>query len=318
MRKIGLKYCVVFAAMLFAACGDDGGTSASNDTSSSASNRWDSIADLLSSSDTQDSDDDFSSSSLDLEIDDEELSSSSSKNNVIYKDESVYNPSRKTVTDLRDNAVYGVVVIGSQIWMDENLGFEVEGSKCPGVEENECYYGRIYRRLAALGIKDDIFESEDEYDEHKKLVLPDTVRGICPKGWHLPSIDEWETLFEFVGGTVTNEDQYGRDWLVAGKSLKTKSGWKPFEICEEEDEEEEGDEEKNCVTMDGNGTDEYGFSVRPAGEGNQTGYQAFLWSSTIRENSNHLMIVGFENKYDEASIMDDWWIEWNSIRCLKD
>ncbi len=33
--------------------------------------------------------------------------------------------------------------------------------------------------------------------------LSDTVciiQGICPAGWHIPSLNEWSTLLEYVGG----------------------------------------------------------------------------------------------------------------------
>ncbi|MGM9985219.1 MAG: fibrobacter succinogenes major paralogous domain-containing protein [Fibrobacter intestinalis] len=75
----------------------------------------------------------------------------------------------------------------------------------------------------------------------------------CPSGWHLPSKVEWDTLFTAVGG----ED-------VAGLKLKSTSGW----------------------YNDGNGTDEYGFSVLPAGYRNGDGdylsadKDATFWSST--------------------------------------
>ena len=37
---------------------------------------------------------------------------------------------------------------------------------------------------------------------------------VCPKGWHLPSKADFETLLDSVGGQ-----------LVAGKVLKFQSGW---------------------------------------------------------------------------------------------
>lgn len=32
------------------------------------------------------------------------------------------------------------------------------------------------------------------------------VRGVCPKGWHLPERNEFETLIIAIGGTVKNQD----------------------------------------------------------------------------------------------------------------
>lgn len=76
--------------------------------------------------------------------------------------------------------------------------------------------------------------------------------SVCPSGWHLPSKTEWETLFSAVGGEST-----------AGKALKSSSGW----------------------SSSGNETDDFGFSVLPAGELDDDIYSgkeqsAFIWSST--------------------------------------
>jgi len=97
-------------------------------------------------------------------------------------------PTRRTAfTDSRDSRKYGAVEIGPQIWMAENLNFNVEGSKC---YDNElgCQYGRLYNWNTAM--------------------------KVCPKGWHLPSGVEWDILTLSVGGDKT-----------AGKYLKATSGW---------------------------------------------------------------------------------------------
>ena len=43
-------------------------------------------------------------------------------------------------------------------------------------------------------------------------------RGFAPKGWHVPSFDEWKTLNDFLGGATT--DKGG-----AGDQLRSTSGW---------------------------------------------------------------------------------------------
>jgi uncharacterized protein (TIGR02145 family) len=60
--------------------------------------------------------------------------------------------------------------------------------------------------------------------------------SACPSDWHLPSNDEWEMLIYFVGGDK-----------VAGKYLKSKSGWDSYK------------------GKSGNGEDKYGFSALPGG-----------------------------------------------------
>jgi uncharacterized protein (TIGR02145 family) len=140
-------------------------------------------------------------------------------------------------TDSRDNKIYKWVKIGKQTWMAENLAFEADDS-CYRCKESE--YGKRYHWKSAM--------------------------KYCPKGWHLPSDAEWQVLVDFAGG---------KD--VAGKKLKSKSGW---EVCYNNDEQYE------CNPDDSNGTDEYGFSALPGGACFGDGgcrdvdNGGFWWSST--------------------------------------
>lgn len=99
-------------------------------------------------------------------------------------------------TDTRDGQEYGTVQIGSQIWMAENLnvGVQITGSEIPGwntIIEKYCYddnsskcdvYGGLYTWYEMMGW---------EYME--------SIQGICPDGWHLPSDNEWWELESFLG-----------------------------------------------------------------------------------------------------------------------
>ena len=111
----------------------------------------------------------------------------------------------------------------------------------------------------------------------------------CPVGWHLPSDDEWTVLVKFVG-----------DEKTAGKKLKSKTTW----------------------SID-NGTDDYGFSALPGGNGSSDGYfgsdgySGNWWSATeynasdawIRDMSYDLEDVYRDND-DKAYLF--------SVRCVKD
>ena len=60
------------------------------------------------------------------------------------------------------------------------------------------------------------------------------VQGICPAGWHIPSLDEWSTLFEHVGGisvaggmlkdTVTTGDGTGL-WSAPNTGASNQYGF---------------------------------------------------------------------------------------------
>ncbi len=93
-------------------------------------------------------------------------------------------------------------------------------------------------------------------EKYGRLYNWETAKKACPSGWHLPSDGEWEVLAEAVGGGE-----------VAGKKLKAKSGW-------------------NTGSGYVPGTDDYGFSALPGGNGYSDGYfyyvgnYGFWWSAT--------------------------------------
>ena len=97
-------------------------------------------------------------------------------------------PNRGTFTDARDGQMYKYTTIGNQVWMAENLKFDAPYSVCYERTEGFCdTFGRFYslhENGKALG----------PFDQE----LLDTV---CPLGWHVPSIDEWDVLVDEMGGT---------------------------------------------------------------------------------------------------------------------
>ena len=163
-----------------------------------------------------------------------------------------------SMTDSRDGQTYRTIKIGEQIWMAQNLNYETADSYCySDVASNCAEYGRLYTWAAAMDSAG-TWSSNGKGCGYKKTCSPTyPVRGVCPEGWHLPSKNEWETLFAAVGGK-----------LVAGSKLKSTSGW----------------------YKNGNGTDDFGFSALPAGYRYYIGSDygegdgASFWSST--ENSS--------------------------------
>ena len=119
------------------------------------------------------------------------------------------------------------VKIGNQTWTAENLNVNDGGE---GIYINPKNGETYYTYEAAMRVAKSI------------------------EGWHLPSKEEWEILFNSVGGTS-----------IAGTKLKSTIGWKD----------------------NGNGSDSYGFSALAAGYyfgiGDyfyNEGKFAYFWSST--------------------------------------
>ena len=111
---------------------------------------------------------------------------------------------RDTLFDERDGKTYKTIGIKTQMWMAENLNFEIMdttssgrdyrgNSYCFNNEPDSCVkHGRLYTWFAAKNTE--VFESR--YGTIIELV---TKHDICPTGWHLPSKEEWETVFSVIG-----------------------------------------------------------------------------------------------------------------------
>ena len=115
-------------------------------------------------------------------------------------------PNRGTFTDIRDGQVYKYTTIGTQVWMAENLKFDAPYSLCYERTEGFCEkFGKFY------SLKED-GESYGFWDQ----ALLDT---ICPAGWHVPSIEEWNVLIYNTGGfdyaalRLRTSDYFGENFV---------------------------------------------------------------------------------------------------------
>jgi uncharacterized protein (TIGR02145 family)/uncharacterized repeat protein (TIGR02543 family) len=114
-----------------------------------------------------------------------------------------------------------------------------------------------------------------------------TAMTACPVGWRLPSDEEWGTLVNAVG---TNP----------GTKLKSRTGWH----------------------NNGNGTDDFGFSVLPGGYGNggsfsNVGSWGYWWSASQLDASHA------RNRHTHWNLSDVHGDRHNktrqfSVRCLQD
>ena len=196
-----------------------------------------------------------------------------------------------SITDSRDGQTYKTVTIGSQTWMAQNLNYETANSYCYG---NDCTeFGRLYTWAAAMDSAG-IWSSNGKGCGNGSTCSPTgTVRGVCPSGWHLPSTDEFKTLFTAVGGSST-----------AGTKLKSTSGWNDFE------------------GKSGNGVDACSFSALPAGGRGYEDYfnegnNAYFWSST--EIDSYDAFGMYLDYIDVSAYLFDYRKFYGfSVRCVKD
>jgi len=199
------------------------------------------------------------------------------------------NESEGKFTDTRDNKSYKWVKIGTQTWMAENLNYDMPDTKCYDDNPANCdKYGRLYNW--------------------------ETAMKACPSGWHLPSNEEWDSLYRFADGTSGTDSPY--ESLTAGKYLKVTSGWI----------DDDGKPK-------GNGVDKFGFSALPGGLFGlnnffAAGVSGVWWSSSESNNDNRAYCRTMRSyrygNYGNYTGEEAFWgydqktTVYNSVRCLKD
>jgi uncharacterized protein (TIGR02145 family) len=113
------------------------------------------------------------------------------------------------MTDNRDGKKYNTVKIGQQCWMQESLNAGVKSNGTVEqvnnlVIEKYCYndlevncsmFGGLYQWGEVTGY----LNGASNYGSWNP-VPTGNVQGICPDGWHLPSMTEWDSLINFLGG----------------------------------------------------------------------------------------------------------------------
>ena len=222
------------------------------------------------------------------------------------------NPNVKydTMIDPRDKQVYKIVKIEvkehdySQVWMAENLNY-ADSVKTPSLKgRNWCYNGeeknckvggRYYSWSAAI---DSVALANDPKNPlncgyGKTCGLNRGVQGICPDGWHLPTIHEWGLLSVALGNAG-----------VAGDSLKALTGW------------------NYAGTADNNGQDAYGFSALPTGRRlsatswGKVGTDVYYWSSDELD-AYEGQYSNINNIYTKFYIYRGEKTYGQSVRCIK-
>jgi uncharacterized protein (TIGR02145 family) len=201
-----------------------------------------------------------------------------------------------TVTDY-DGNMYNTISIGDQTWLASNLKSThyANGSSISGVYDynnsaataNE--YGKLYIWSAVMNGTSSSSSS------------PSGVQGVCPTGYHVPSIDEWDALKAYVSA------YYEVNGGLIGQKLK-----EPGTTHWETD----------------NGSNETGFSAVGAGNmyilGGEPAYQGLkegtaFWSAT--EYSNNTEQALYFKFYDSGVVTTNGSFIKTAgypVRCLKD
>jgi uncharacterized protein (TIGR02145 family) len=195
-----------------------------------------------------------------------------------------------TVTDINGN-IYPVRKIGSQTWMLENLKSTnyQNGDEIPMGLDNDVW-----------GITTSGAHSIYNYDQGNNSVYGKLYnwyagvdsRKIAPVGWHVPSREEWETLFSFLGGSS-----------VAGGEMK-ETGL------------------AHWVSPNTGATNSSGFTGLPTGTRLNTGGFSFMgiggyWWTTTEDNLDANAVL-LKNDATDALVITGSRQNGAAIRCIKD
>ncbi len=141
--------------------------------------------------------------------------------------------STNEVSDYEEDT-YKEVAVGKQLWMNKNLNVNKfsNGDIIPEAKTTEEWIKAAKNKQPAWCYYDNDPANGKKYGKLYNWYAVNDSRGLAPKGWHVPSDEEWKVLSKCDSNP--------------GIMLKSKSGW-----------------------ADGNtrsALDMYGFSALPCGE----------------------------------------------------
>lgn len=185
--------------------------------------------------------------------------------------------------------IYNTVIIGNQTWLKENLDVGVYVASIIGSNHSDVSNNGIIEKYCYGNNELNCATYGGLYDWNEAMGYSTTegAQGICPAGWHLPTLAEYVTLYNTVGGDGNRLKAIGQGY------------------------------------GSGAGTNTSGFSALLGGdrgrEGNfyALGGHAYLWCSTVRdvERARSPRVYDF---YGDFRLDDGYKEEAFSIRCVKD
>ena len=202
-----------------------------------------------------------------------------------------------TFTDPRDNKVYATVQIGDQVWMAENLAYlPTVDHASDGSYTDPRYYVYSYDGTIVSEAK-----ANSNYQNYGVLYNWPAAMVSCPAGWHLPTEAEWRQLELNLGMSPSDIYVFGFRGPGIGDKLKATQGW----------------------DMEGNGTNESGFTALPGGYRNYdggfftAGGAGFWWTATERD-SNSSWDRALSSGYSTVRRLTMGKPVGYSVRCIQD
>ena len=178
------------------------------------------------------------------------------------------------------------------------------GDEIPHTQSDEAWQKAAMSQQPAWCYYDNNPENGKIYGKLYNWYAVNDTRGICPKGWHVPKVDEWTLLLNQIGN-ISRTLSFTNQPSIAGEKLKSKS--------------------KLWTSTNSIATNESGFSAIPGGYRNSEGrffgkeYSAFFWSSSAYNNSAWNLYLN--NSNSDAILLNSQYLVKSSgasVRCLRD
>ena len=206
--------------------------------------------------------------------------------------------------DDRDNQSYATVQIGSQCWMQENLNIGQMVSSTVEQINNSIIEKYCYDNSST---DCDIYGGLYQWNEAMNYVETEGAQDICPDGWHIPTVNDWQTLTTIVSANP-NYICNGNQGYIA-KALASSYDWNTHT--------------NDCAIgnnlLTNNAT---GFNALPAGYRSDTGgafnnrrSNAYLWLSSPSGTNAHNRRLDYN--LPEVSPYTYKRANGLSVRCLK-
>lgn len=211
------------------------------------------------------------------------------------------------VTDY-DGNTYKTIQMGPQCWMAENLKTThyADGTKInfgkkesltvpyyhypDGKSSKATAYGLTYNWAAVM------------HNASSSKDIPSGVQGICPEGWHVPSIREWEVLESYVD----SQEQYRCKGITTyiAKALCSNEGWEEVDnTC--------------AIGNDQSQNNSTGFNIKPS----FLGCAAYFWTATELHENNYAVDVSFiatnPDIFHNHNTSNNHKTHQYSVRCIK-
>jgi uncharacterized protein (TIGR02145 family) len=196
-------------------------------------------------------------------------------------------------------AKYVSTTIGTQVWMAENLNADKfrNGDQIPEEKTKEEWLSAENEKKPAWCYVNNNAANGEKYGKLYNWYAVIDPRGLAPKGWHVPTDEEWKALIGQLGG----EEE-------AGEKMKSADGW--------------GTNRWGISRSVNHGTNENGFNALPGsrraydGTFGEVGDIGYWWSATpfASTKSGQGYQLGIDADVGEH-IFDKCGL---SVRCIKE